>query len=238
MIIDPGEEVILEERAGADLLMPRAERPRRRLREKTAMSTMVEGEKVEDQAHFEKWHQHATQWVKEELDILDAGEEDQEMWLGVLREGLQRRNHIEAALNRMQVEGAAKAEEEWLVTKTVPMGEVRNELEEWKVAAKKEYTALVEESKAVKPIRKRDIDQIQGPVEVLPAKAVCTRKAPDGRRKVRGVVCGNYSAGKEAVRGRSGRVADPDGAENCGTARMEPFVHGHPHGIPERSTKR
>ena len=64
--------------------------------------------------------------------------------------------------------------------------------------AKKEYTALVEESKAVKPIRKRDIDQIQGPVEVLPAKAVCTRKAPDGRRKVRGVVCGNYSAGKDA----------------------------------------
>ena len=40
-IIDPGEEVILEERAGPDLLMPRAERPRRRWREKTAMSTMV-----------------------------------------------------------------------------------------------------------------------------------------------------------------------------------------------------
>ena len=53
------------------------------------MSTMVvEGEKVEEQAHFEKWHQCAMQWVKEELDILDAGEEDQEMWLGVLREGL------------------------------------------------------------------------------------------------------------------------------------------------------
>ena len=199
VIIDPGEEVVLEERVGADLLMPRAERPRRRLREKTAMSTMiVEGEKVEDQAHFEKRHQHVTQWVKEELEILDAEGEDQEMWLGVLREGLQRRNHIEAALNRMQVEGAAKAEEEWLVTKTVSMGEVRSELEEWKVAAKKEYTALVEESKAVKPIRKRDIDQIKGPVEVLPAKAVCTRKAPDGRRKVRGVVCGNYSAGKDA----------------------------------------
>ena len=102
----------------------------------------------------------------------------------------------EAALNRMQVEGAAKTEE-WLVTKTVSMGEVRSELEEWEVAAKKEYTALVEESKAVKPIRKRDIDQVQGPVEVLPAKAVCARKAPDGRRKVRGV-CGNYSAGKDA----------------------------------------
>ena len=73
VIIDPGEEVVLEERVGAELLMPRAERPRRRLREKTAMSTMVvEGEKVEDQAHFEKWHQHATQWVKEELEILNA----------------------------------------------------------------------------------------------------------------------------------------------------------------------
>ena len=99
VIIDPGEEVVLEERVGADLLTPRAERPRRRLREKTAMSTMVvEREKVEDQAHFEKWHQHVTQWVKEELEILDAEGEDQEMWLGVLREGLRRRSHIEAAL--------------------------------------------------------------------------------------------------------------------------------------------
>ena len=72
-----GEEVILEERAGPDLLMPRAERPRRRLREKTAMSTMVvEGEKMENKAHFENWHKHTTQWVKEELEILDAGKED------------------------------------------------------------------------------------------------------------------------------------------------------------------
>ena len=92
------------------------------------------------------------------------------------------------------------------MTKTVSMGEVRSELEEWKVAAKKEYTALVEESKAVKLIRKRDIDQIQGPVEVFPAKAVCTRKAPDGRRKVRGVVCGNYSAGKDAEKTREAQT--------------------------------
>ena len=97
----------------------------------------------------------------------------------------------------MQVESAAQAEEEWLVTKTGAMSEVRSELEEWRGAAKKEYAALVEESKAVKPIRKRDIDQIEGPVEILPAKAVCTWKSPDGRRKVRGVVCGNYSAGKD-----------------------------------------
>ena len=88
----------------------------------------------------------ATQWVKDELEILDAGAEDQEMWLGVLREGLQRRNHIETALNRMQVEGAAKAEEEWLVTKTVGMNEVRAELESWRGAAEKEHTALVKES--------------------------------------------------------------------------------------------
>ena len=198
------------------------------------MSTMVvEGEKVEDQAHFEKWRQHATQWVKEELEILDAEGEDQEMWLGVLREGLQR-SHIEAALSRMQVEGAAKAEEEWLVTKTVSMGEVRSELEEWKVAAKKEYTALVEESKAVKPIRKRDIDQIQGPVEVLPA--VCARKAPDGRRNVRGVVCGNYSAGKDAEKLYAGGA---DGLQ----IRMVLRTAGQRgwsllHSIPQRSAKR
>ena len=96
--------MILEEREGPDLLMLRADRPRRRLREKTALSTMV----VKEQVKFEKWHQRATQLVKDELEILDAGAEDQEMWLGVLQEGLQRRNHIETALSRMQVEGAAK----------------------------------------------------------------------------------------------------------------------------------
>ena len=176
---------------------------------------------MENQAHFENWHKHATQWVKEELEILDAGEEDQEMWLGVRREGLQRRNHIEAALNRMQVESAAQAEEEWLVTKTVAMSEVRSELEEWRGAAKKEYAALVEESKAVKPIRKRDIDQIEGPVEVLPAKAVCTRKSPDGRRKVLGVVCGNYSAGKDAEKQYAG------GADDKSVCYCEPQVSGN-----------
>ena len=195
---------------------------------------VIEGEKVEEQEHFEKWHQHATQWVKEELETLDAGEKDQEMWLGVLREGLQRRNYIEAALNRMQVESAAKAKEEWLVSKTLSMNEVRSELEEWRGAAKKEYTALVEESRAVKPIRKRDIDQIQGPVEVLPAKAVCTRKSPDGRRKVHGVVCGNYSAGKDAERLYAGgadglqirmvlRTAGQRGWSLCAQKSVRPF---------------
>ena len=129
------------------------------------------------------------------------------MWLAVLREGLQRRNRIEAALNLTQVESAAQAEEEWLVTKTVAMSEVRSELEEWRGAAKKEYAAFVEKkSKAVKPIRKRGIDQIEGPVEVLPAKAVRARKSPDGRRKVRGVVRGNYSAGKDAEKLYAGGV--------------------------------
>ena len=95
---------------------------------------IVEGEKVTEQINFERWHQHATEWLKEELEILDASQEDQELWLGVLREGLQRRGHIEAALNGMQVNEAVKAEEEWLVTKTIGVGEVRGELDSWKEA--------------------------------------------------------------------------------------------------------
>lgn len=58
--------------------------------------------------------------------------------------------------------------------------------------------ALVEESKAVRPMMRSKIENITGPVEILPGKAVCTKKSPDGRKKVRGVVCGNFSAGKSA----------------------------------------
>ena len=131
-------------------------------------------EKAEDQVAFQEWHKHATEWAKEELEILDAGE-DQEMWLA-LREGLQRWGYIEA-LNGMQVEEAARAKEVRLATKTISVGEVRGELESWREAAKKEYAALVER-KVVKPIA-RNIEDITGFVEVLPAKAVCTRKSPN-----------------------------------------------------------
>ena len=41
LIVDASKEVVLEEKVEPDLLMPRADRSRRRLREKTAMSTII-----------------------------------------------------------------------------------------------------------------------------------------------------------------------------------------------------
>ena len=53
---------------------------------------------------------------------------------------------------------------------------------------------MTEELKAVRPVQRKMVGELQGVVELLPSKAVCTRKAPDGRRKVCGVVCGNYAS--------------------------------------------
>ena len=97
--------------------------------------------------------------------------------MGVLWEGLQRRGHIGAALNGMQVNEAVKAEEEWPVTKAIGMGEVRGELENWREAAK-EYMALAKKINSVRPMRS-EIENITGPVEILPGKAVYV---PGGRQ--------------------------------------------------------
>ena len=81
-----------------------------------------------------------------------------------------------------------------------------------------------------------EIDEL-GVVE-FPSKAVCTRKAPDGRRKVRGVVCGNfasssanedtYASGADATQIRSLAKLDE---------RMVYGGHGHPHSV-SRSQER
>ena len=53
---------------------------------------------------------------------------------------------------------------------------------------------MTEELKAVRPVKRKEIDDLPSVVEFLLSKAVCTRKALDGRRKVRGVVCGNFAS--------------------------------------------
>lgn len=96
------------------------------------------------------------------------------------------------------VEQECLATPEWLQTVTVSAADVRRELDAWRPAALSEYRSLLEKGviRPLGPGEQAKLEQAcreQGKIfEVVPGKAVCTRKAPDGKRKVRGVVCGNF----------------------------------------------
>ena len=88
----------------------------------------------------------------------------------------------------------AKVEEEVLQTRTVPLEEVRAELESWVPAFQEEYENLT--NGPVSPISDEEFRLLKASgqkMEILPMKAVATRKPPN-KRKGRVVVCGNYSS--------------------------------------------
>ena len=116
---------------------------------------------------------------------------------------------IEASLKQVQAvvteAGFEACEEkgEWLQTVTIPNSEVRKELHLWKPALEKEYKSLLETG-VIEVIQETDLRHLEqrskdaGRIfEVVPGKAVCTRKSPDGRRKARGVICGNFMIPRE-----------------------------------------
>ena len=81
------------------------------------------------------------------------------------------------------------------VTHTVSLSEVRKSISKWAPSAKKEYVNLVDNKKAFKPSKFKDLP---AGCRIVPCKGVFTVK-PDGneegfRRKTRFVACGNYLA--------------------------------------------
>ena len=92
-----------------------------------------------------------------------------------------------AAINETEMDKAGQAV---LHTQTVSLSEVRKNLGEWREALLQEYRSLTEVNKAVKPVRKEDIQQ-RSDVEFAPGKLVATINAPSGKKKARIVVCGN-----------------------------------------------
>ena len=90
----------------------------------------------------------------------------------------------------------ADAELEVLQTRTVPLEEIRRDLQGWTEAFRKEVDMLT--AGPVSRITKQEYQQLcsQGiPMETLPTKMVATVKPP-GRRKGRIVVCGNFASEK------------------------------------------
>ena len=97
-----------------------------------------------------------------------------------------------------QVKEGCLQEALWPQSVTVSVADVRQDLGDWKAAIKAEYDSLLSTG-TVRKAGKNEVKELEekcheeGRIfEVVPGKAVCTRKSPDGRHKVRGVICGNY----------------------------------------------
>ncbi|CAE7660454.1 unnamed protein product, partial [Symbiodinium necroappetens] len=83
--------------------------------------------------------------------------------------------------------------DEVLQTHVVPNAVVERDPSEWIGPMREEYEGL---QKAVKPLDEATLEQWRHdgtPCEVIPAKVICSIKAPKGRRKVRCVCCGNFA---------------------------------------------
>ena len=83
--------------------------------------------------------------------------------------------------------------DEVLQTHVVPNAVVERDPSEWISPMREEYEGL---QKAVKPLDEATLEQWRRdgtPCEVIPAKVICSIKAPKGRRKVRCVCCGNFA---------------------------------------------
>ena len=70
------------------------------------------------------------------------------------------------------------------------MHKVRMEREKWYDSMLAEYNSLTKEKKAIRPVKRSEIDP---EAELVPGKLVCVIKA-GGRHKCRAVICGNLAS--------------------------------------------
>ena len=182
-----------------------AHAPRRRIREKTSMASMkvLEAEpNLAEQIRLQNLLYHEE---------------------GALRtEAPQNRLAVTEGMISISQEQVARAtredEDEVLQTRVMSNMEIWYDSEAWKPATQKEIDSLVEKGaiRRLKPDQVAELKRnFQGRIEQVPGKAVYTVKAPDGKKKCRLVVCGNFldprsgvvtnTAEQQAKRGK-----DPD----------------------------
>ena len=110
----------------------------------------------------------------------------------ILETGLKEIQGIQNAwLKTCSVVDSPKDPEEVLQTVTMGLGDVRKDLKAWVPAMKDEYHSLVVDTQAIEPV---DVASLApDSVEFVPGKLVCVVKAgpKGGKKKCRGVICGN-----------------------------------------------
>lgn len=89
--------------------------------------------------------------------------------------------------------------EVFLQTRMVGLAEVRRNMEGWRPSMM-EAGALVVESEAVEPVGREKMEELKKEAvetgrgfDLVPANAIFSSNAGSGRRKCRGVACGNYA---------------------------------------------
>eukprot|EP00435_Cladocopium_sp_Y103_P050026 s1483_g15.t1 len=106
-------------------------------------------------------------------------------------------NHIDEALQEIQPEGddIPLPLEQDVVRQTYVVGrhEILAEKAAWVDVVRQEVQSLESTGTVKQTTLAAATGQDQRPVEVIPGKLICARKAPSGRRKARIVACGNYS---------------------------------------------
>ena len=148
-------------------------------------------------------HCNVTDYIREELNMVDATSLDQTLWMPTLNQAMLNRVALEDQLCALEEETAVenKVAEEFLVTKTISNKEVWDALPDWEPSIKAEYDQLVNQKKAVIQMTQqqlRDKAEAAGvEIELLPGKMVHTRKAQTGAYRSRAVICGNYASATE-----------------------------------------
>ena len=111
----------------------------------------------------------------------------------------------EEAQKAVEIEKEIEEHPAFLQTRMVGLAEVRKNMAEWRPSMAEEYGALVTESKAVEPIDRVRMEELRKQAaesgkdfDLVPAKAIFSRKAGTGRHKCRGVACGNFMQAKSS----------------------------------------
>ena len=155
------------------------------------------------QERWQEYHGVLTDYIQEELELLDITDEDNMVTLPGLAKMCVERFQAEQTLRELQVQEDKELQEEFLVTRTVGNEEVQSELEMWRPAIQKEWNSLVTlvlKSQAVKQISKEELRRLaeeRNQAVEIPAKMVYTRKAGTGLRRARAVCCGNFQTEEE-----------------------------------------
>ena len=205
-----------------------------------------------------RMHVNLTEYIQDELTRIDGTTADQALWMPTLSEAIQLRVALEDQMmtlaeeaeqldqnfmvnGSLHPEGAdGPPQSEFLVTRTISSREVWDHLSDWEASIRAEHDQLVMQKKAVRQISKAALQQMAEdlnlPIELLPAKMVYTRKAPDGKYRSRAVICGNYAqedpdvnnyaGGADAVQCRAlVRVSATQDWELSGTDIKVAFLH-------------
>ena len=148
-------------------------------------------------------HCNVTDYIREEMMLVDATSLDQTLWMPTLNQAMVNRVALEDQLCALEEVTAVenKVAEEFLVTKTISNKEVWDALSSWEPSIRAEYDQLVNQKKAVVQMSQKQLRDRAAEagveIELLPGKMVHTRKAQSRAYRSRAVICGNYASATE-----------------------------------------